>query len=318
MIGGLVLGLLLTSIYPILGLALNAFFGVSALLYFNWYASPVIKFPPLVESHNLIVKDKNSAKKKVVLMAHWDTAPISILYSPSMVGNFRNSLKMNLILIVLAILISVVYLIVPNQIVLWLSWILVVYFIGQLIVASWDFYKFGYSNGASDNATGVGAAVVTAQALWKENLPDLEVELILTGAEEVGMIGAKDYFDKGTWNENTYLINFDTLGAGDLKVFTETGSWGNIVYDNELIKIANDVIATDKSLEHVKLGAWHTADFDSVWFQRAGVASVTLGALDHNGRMPNIHRESDIMDNVDFKPMHDAVKVAVQMVMKLV
>ena len=258
-------------------------------------------------------------KKKIILMAHWDTAPISILYAPSMVGNFRSSLKINILLIVLAFCVSLIYWIFPSTVLVWLSRALVVYFLGQLVVASWDFYKYGYSNGASDNATGVGAAMATAQKLWNENLPNLEIELVLTGAEEVGMIGAKAYYDNriGTWNADTMLINFDTLGAGDLKIITETGSWGNKVYDNELIKIAKEVISSEEGIKHVKLGAWHTADFDSVWFQRAGVPSLTLAALDQNGRMPNIHRETDVLENVNFKPMHDAVEVALAIVKKL-
>jgi hypothetical protein len=319
LIGALVVGLLVSHFYPLFSFLLILFFGIAALRYFNWYSSPVSNLPPQVISQNVIIKDIKKATKKVILMAHWDTAPISILYSPAMVGNFRSSLKINLFLISLTMLIATLNLFFTITIIYWLTIALAIYFTLQLIVASIDFFRFGYSNGASDNATGVAASVETAQVLWALELPSIEIELVLTGAEEVGMIGAKAYYEsiKSTATKDTYLINFDTLGAGDLKVINETGSWGNITYANTLTQAAEKIIEQTPKLNHVKLGAWHTADFDSVWFQRGGIQSVTLAALDQNGRMPNIHRETDVLNNVDYKPMHDAIELAVELVKAL-
>lgn len=311
---GLSAGLICLNFSSILGLIITFLFVTMATLYFNWYASPVTNFPPLVKSHNLVIKDKNASPKtkKLILMAHWDTAPISLLYRPEMVGNFRKSLKMSLILMMVAQFLAISQFLIPNDFLLLVSNILALYFIIQGITATIDFFRLGYSNGASDNATGVAAAIETAQKLWNKNLQNLDIELVITGAEEVGMIGARAYM-KAHYQEftkETYLINFDTLGSGDLKIITQTGSWSTIVYDNELVKTAKEVTTKIPSLQEVKTGAWHTADFDSVWFQRAGIPSVTLAALDKNGRMPNIHRPTDILHNVDLKPMEKAIILA--------
>lgn len=311
---GLSAGLICLNFSSILGLVITFLFVAMAMLYFNWYASPVTNFPPLVKSHNLIIKDTNATPKakKLILMAHWDTAPISLLYRPEMVGNFRKSLKMSLILMMVAQFLAISQFLIPNDFLLLISNILALYFIIQGIMATIDFFRLGYSNGASDNATGVAAAIETAQKLWNKNLQNLDIELVITGAEEVGMIGARAYM-KAHYQEftkETYLINFDTLGNGDLKIITQTGSWSTIVYDNELVKIAKEITAKIASLKEVQTGAWHTADFDSVWFQRAGIPSVTLAALDKNGRMPNIHRPTDILANLDYKPMEKAIILA--------
>ncbi|GAB2640546.1 hypothetical protein GCM10027035_38020 [Emticicia sediminis] len=311
---GLSAGLICLNFSSILGLVITFLFVTMAMLYFNWYASPITNFPPLVKSHNLVIKDKNASPKtkKLILMAHWDTAPISLLYRPEMVGNFRKSLKMSLILMMVAQFLAISQFLIPNDFLLLVSNILALYFIIQGITATIDFFRLGYSNGASDNATGVAAAIETAQKLWNNNLQNLDIELVITGAEEVGMIGARAYM-KAHYQEftkETYLINFDTLGSGDLKIITQTGSWSTIVYDNELVKTAKEITTKIASLQEVKTGAWHTADFDSVWFQRAGIPSVTLAALDKNGRMPNIHRPTDILANVDFKPMEKAIILA--------
>ncbi len=315
LIGGLVLGLLMLNFSPIAGLFLTLIFVTMAMLYFNWYASPVINFPPLVTSHNLIVKPKEreaSKPKKLILMAHWDTAPISILYRPEMVGNFRQSLKISLVLMIIAQFVAISTFLVPNAFILLIGNILAFYFLLQGVVGTIDYFRLGYSNGASDNATGVAAAITTAQQLWTKNLANLEVELVLTGAEEVGMIGARAYMKKHyqEFSKETYLVNFDTLGSGNLKIITQTGSWSNIVYDNHLIQIAKQSVTELTSLKGITTGAWHTADFDSVWFQRAGIPAVTLAALDSNGRMPNIHRPTDILSNVDFVPMEKAIILA--------
>lgn len=319
LIGGLSLGLLFLLSFPFIGVVLTFLFVTMALLYFNWYASPVTSFPPQVTSHNLIIRkpsETQNSKKRVILMAHWDTAPISLLYTPQMVGNFRQSLKMSLILMVLAESVAIIHFFFENQITYWLALGLAVYFIIQGITATIDFFRFGYSNGASDNATGVAAAIETANQIWESGKDKIDIELVITGAEEVGMIGARAYFlaHQKNFTKDDVLINFDTLGNGDLKVIIQTGSWSNIVYENDLVKRMKQIISSKPEFSNITTGAWHTADFDSVWFQRAGIQSVTLAALDKNGRMPNIHRPTDTLENVDFKPMNEAIKLAVETV----
>ncbi len=321
LIGGLVVGLITLNFSTLFGVILTFVFVTMALLYFNWYASPVTSFPPLVTSHNLVVRQKNDLPKakKLILMAHWDTAPISLLYRPEMVGNFQQSLKISLILMVLAECLAIFQFLLPNSISLMGANILALYFILQGIIASIDFFRFGYSNGASDNATGVAAAIETAQKLWSKNLQNLDIELVITGAEEVGMIGARAYM-KAHYQEftkQTFLVNFDTLGSGDLKIITQTGSWSNIVYANDLVTFAKETITQVPDLQGITTGAWHTTDFDSICFQRAGIPNLTLAALDKNGRMPNIHRPTDTLDKVDFAPMEKAIVLAVKIGEKL-
>ena len=318
---GLATGLICLNFSSILGLILTFVFVTMALLYFNWYASPITSLPPLVTSHNLVIKNTSSAPKakKLILMAHWDTAPISLLYRPEMVGNFRKSLRISQILMLLAQFIAISQFLLLNTFLLLVANILAFYFILQGITATIDFVRFGYSNGASDNATGVAAAIETAKKLWSRNLQNIDIELVITGAQEVGMIGARAYMKTHykEFTKETYLINFDTLGSGDLKIITQTGSWSNIIYDNDLIKIAKETAAQTPDLKDIKTGAWHTADFDSVWFQRAGIPSLTLAALDKNGRMPNIHRPTDTLANVNFKPMEMAISLAEKIGIKL-
>ncbi len=134
----------------------------------------------------------NGAEQNLILMAHYDSAPVSLLYLPSMVKNFRSSLRINLFLIVFALIISILEILTKGQpVISWIRLILSAYFILQGVITCFDYLRYGYTNGASDNATGTAAAMVTAQRLWEKPVQGLNVILILTGAEETGMNGSK-------------------------------------------------------------------------------------------------------------------------------
>lgn len=288
---------------------------IDALLYFDWRSpsSGVFEILMGVQSQNIIgnVTSLKSNLPKIILMAHYDTAPVSALYKKQTANSFRNSIRLSMLLMALCVLLSILIYIFPeNQVLFWVKYVFIVYFLLQGILGTIDYFRKGFTNGASDNATGVVAAIATAERL-KNKLKNHEVEVVLTSAEEAGMIGAYHYwkhrFDKKT---TSYLINFDTLGAGELKFITQSGSWTTITYENIVKHTAQKLSETDTRFSNVFAGKWHTADFDTAWFARGGVPCLTLAALDENGLMPRIHRPEDTLDHVDTTPMLQAIDFA--------
>jgi len=296
-----------------------AFCTLSSFLFFDWRSSPLGFLSPSVTSENIIGSMKNKRKKNkekhelpceadpspkhLILMAHYDSAPVSLLYLPSMVKNFRSSLFINLFLIVFALLITLLSVLnIGEPVVSWLRWILAVYFLIQGLITSFDYLRYGYTNGASDNATGTAAAMVTAMRLWENPVPGLKVSVVLTGAEETGMTGSKYYFKinhKRLPFENTFVLNFDSLGKGDLKIITKTGSLSTIVYKNKLVDAAIRTARDDIKFNRVKTASWHTGDFDTIWFARAGIPCLTLTAQDKDAAIPHLHRPEDVIENID-------------------
>jgi Iap family predicted aminopeptidase len=65
------------------------------------------------------------------------------------------------------------------------------------------------------------------------------------------------------------------------------------------VDAALQTAASEPRFDGVKPGVWHTGDFDSLWFARAGIPSLTLSAQDSDGCIPNLHRPTDTIDNVD-------------------
>ena len=311
-IGGLVVGLLSLAWGGIFSVLIVTVAAVNGWLYFDWRPSWLLRLPPLVKSQNIIGRLSHLATHpKLVLMAHYDSAPVSLLYRRQTKDSFRNSIRLSMVLIALAVPVAVLNYYWPNNpYLLIIRILLTIYFVLQAVLGTIDYFRKGFTNGASDNATGVVAAIATAIRL-KDQTPNLTVEVVLTSAEEAGMIGAYYY-----WKEKcqaippAYVINFDTLGNGSLKIITKSGSMTTFRYDNVVTQTAQQIIQTDNRFSNVQTGSWHTADFDSAWFVQNGVPCVTLAALDADGLMPNIHRPEDILDHVDTRPMIQAIELA--------
>lgn len=316
-IGGLLAGL---ALVPVTGVAVGLvwYFGWLAWRYFNWQYSFIVKFPVQHTAHNVIGRwamgGRGENRRKVILMAHYDTAPVSLLYGPKQQANFRVSLIVSLGLMGLAALAaSLEALGVGLPYLTYLRYALMVYFLVQAITSTAGYWLKGYTNGASDNATGVAAALATADRIRQADLPDIDLEVVLTSAEEAGMLGAYYYVQahRREWKRSsTMVINFDTLGAGKLTVVEQTGTVETIRYDNEPTRMARQLLETESFRSRAQVGQWHTADFDSVWFVRNRIPVLALCALDELGRMPRIHQPDDTLDQVDPTTTQTAVDLA--------
>ena len=322
LIGGIVSGLLVTSFSTIpiiswLSVGWVWLFIAMAWLYFNWRYSPVTQFPVQHTSYNVIGRWPAKTAigvQKVILMAHYDTAPVSALYSPKQVDTFRWSLISSLLIMVLAgMLVTVETAVGLSAFWQGAKMATIAYLALQAVLGTVGYIGHGFTNGASDNATGVVAAIATADRLRQLPIPTLEVEVVLTSAEEVGMIGAHNYVrqHKASWHrDQTAIVNFDTLGAGTLAIIEQTGTVEVIRYNNRLTALAKNIAKGPAFLDRVKTGRWHTADFDSVWFVREKLPILALAALDEHGRMPRIHRPEDSSAALDLTPMRSAIDLA--------
>ncbi|MEZ0606922.1 M28 family peptidase [Fibrella sp. WM1] len=329
LIGGLLLGMGLGLsagfLLQQIGLAVSFFFLIQAWRYFNWRPTLISTWPVQHTAFNVVARwprpDAEPVSTHVVLMAHYDTAPVSALYSPKQQRSFRTSLILSLMVMTLGVVLLLVYIVAGRPV--WVSWgvgLVALYLIAQAILGSIGYWTKGYTNGASDNATGVVAAIETADRLQRASqageLPGLLVEVLLPSAEEAGMLGSLAYAQKNRpkWPMNgqqTIVINFDTLGAGKLTIIEQTGTVEVLRYDNALTDLARQLATTPPFRERTQTGRWHTADFDSAWFVRGGnVPTLALCALAPDGSMPRIHRPDDVLSAVDETPMHTAIDFA--------
>ncbi len=310
---GFIVALTLSGFNTIASALIALFFFVASVLYFDWRPSILTKIPPLVDTANFIATNKTkSAKKRIILMAHWDSAPITFPYRPAMLKNFRSSLYTNVGLMLVTVLTCVCPLIITssNHYLSYLQYFLIAYFIVQLFLVYVDFWRFGYSNGANDNATGCAAAFELANYLWKISLTDVEVELCITGAEEVGMLGAKVYLDALQERKKmpTYVINFDTVGCEHLQIITSSRTFTTNSYNSVLMDIASQVAKDQNS--NVRFKPYRTADVDTVSFARAGIPCLSFISENDDGLPAHIHRPEDVVNNLHWETIDHAVDLA--------
>jgi hypothetical protein len=299
----------------------------SAWLFLDYRWTPLMLLPPRGRSENIVATRAREtdggkgAPLRLVVMGHYDSAPCSLLYHPSMVKSFHSSLLVNLGVIALAAaLVVLAALGIGPPALAWARWALAAYFAGQAILTSLDYVRLGHTNGAADNATGAAAAVGTAVRLFEELPERWEVTLLLTGAEEVAMVGS------GAWLRahraeldpaRTFVLNFDNLGAGKLKIVERTGSLTTVRYDNALVSAARETARAEARFSEIAPHAWRTGDFDTLAFARSGIPSLTLCALDDAGLIPHLHRPTDVLSNVDVTLPAHAVDFACATIARL-
>lgn len=289
-------------------LAIVFFWG--AWRYFDWRKSFLTSLPPSINATNLWAA-KGEGPKRLILMAHHDSAPASFAYRPSQVKNFRQSVITGLVIMALCVVWSALQLLGFQN--FWVSLALLVMLAIQMVVATVDFVLYGYTNAANDNGTGVAAVLATARELWADVPSGWSVEVLLTGAEESGMIGAQKWVDahiEELKSQQVYVLNIDTVGAGRLCFVEKTGTLTTLDYENPVVDAARALSSEDERFSDVEAKAHRVADFDSVWFARKSIPVLTLGAYDENGLMPHIHRPEDVLEHVDTNIVRDTVEFA--------
>ncbi|MFZ5608980.1 MAG: M28 family metallopeptidase [Pseudomonadota bacterium] len=298
-----------------------------ALRYFDWRWSWLIALPPWVKGHNLTARlpQHERAPRRLILMAHYDAAPVSFAYRRNQVKRFRETLLLSVAVMALAALVVVMASLGwRHPALLWARYGLGLALLAQALVASIDFWRYGYSPAVNDNASGVAAAMAVAERLWRAAREDAagtwSVELVLTGAEEAGMIGAQRWLDRHRHElspETCFLINIDTVGAGDLKLVARTGTLSTLTYANPLMTMAQALADKEVRFHGVTLATHRVADFDSVWFARAGLPALTLAAYDGDGLMPHIHRPEDRLEAITPQTIDQSIAFATALGLRL-
>jgi cytochrome c biogenesis protein CcdA len=168
------------------------------------------------------------------------------------------------------------------------------------------------SPGAIDNASGVGtvlhlAEILAARSDWRERL---RVIILLTSAEELGLMGATAYVKRHAAQlqaDNALVLNFDGVGiAGELQWVGAASS--------ELVSL----ITTAAREENVSIRRFRFigALFDHVPFAQRGLDAVSLITVGRASR--SVHTARDAIDQLHVSGFDQAGRVALQVIGKLV
>lgn len=299
------------NLMPAIMMLLGSLGFISFFLFMDWRVSPLIWWGAQKTTANLVAS-KGQGKRLFIMMAHLDSAPASFAYRPGQVRNFRTSVYVSTGLISLGVVVPLVVGL-GGAIDIVTRLVIVGLIIGAQVLASIDFWRLGYVPGANDNLSGVSAAVSAASHLWRHMPEDAEVRLVITSAEEAGMLGAQHYWQTHRAElkaHDTYVINIDTVGCENLKYIEKSGGFTAVNYSNVLTETAAVACRANESFGGIGPGIHHVGDFDSVWFARDGINAMTLASYDHLGQMTAIHTPEDTAEKINYGTIDMAAKFA--------
>lgn len=148
----------------------------------------------------------------------------------------------------------------------------------------------GASPGARDNGTGLLAALVVA-----ESVQDPSIGILITGAEEFGLIGSRYFAQRSRERlEGTEIINFDTID--------DQGAWRVVVHDKDAATLAETAVSRLQSppvaVRRHRLPAGILVD--SLPLSNAGAFAITIARLDW-GTLKKIHTTRDNLEGLSLE-----------------
>lgn len=320
----LLAGLLAVLGAPALGLPLAALAMVSA------YGSETGKFdlfnllqrPRL--GANVVGRWNMGGKRRVILMAHYDGTRAGRVFEPHRARRFSAASKewpFHLRSPTLPLNIGVGAVFAANLLALGgpgpLVLVPALYGVvamgfGVLVMADWA--RATPIAAASDNGTGAALLLAVAERLRAECSADLEVWLVATDAEEVGLNGAKAFCHRhrSAFREKpTLLVNVDTVGSGRICRITREGGYILPLGLRYPPEGAEAVAAAARLLGRPPLPAEEApVGTDGQILLRNGLRAVTLLGLTEEGYSEHYHWTTDVPENVDYKVAADAVEWA--------
>ncbi len=162
-----------------------------------------------------------------------------------------------------------------------------------------------WSPAAGDNATGVSVALTLARALAVSPPPNLDVELVLTGAGDGDQTGLRRHLAASRRTRrptNTVVLGIAACARGELRWWSSDSALFPVGYPKRLTELAQRVAAEQPHLAvspHRGRGAT-----PALPARRARIPALALGCLDEQGLVPRSHQTGDEAAAVD-RAAHD-------------
>lgn len=170
--------------------------------------------------------------------------------------------------------------------------------------------------GACDNASGVAAALSVAAALDSEPPKNLDVWVLLTGAEECFAEGMRCWVRahrKELQLDRTFLINLDSVAFGRPAYQLSEGAIVSYPMDRRLVELCEAIADAENG---DRPGAVrHSLISDAQPAQLGGLRSISIrGAEDGVALFPAHHTHADTPERIDETSLTAAVDFALELV----
>lgn len=247
-------------------------------------------------SRNVVatIEPRGPAERTLCLSAHMDTSRSGLIFHPRVVGWMPRWIAANSILVLLQGALEPLSAWRPARRILGL--------VRGALVASLGLLGEREARGvdvpgANDNASGCGVVTALAARLAAEPLQSTRVEVLITGCEEAGTLGAQAYRDsRGT--EGRLFLNFDNVGGpGTVRFLRREGVIAKWNADEGMIAAAQGVADRRPDLRMAPEDDPAGLTYDTSPIHAVGGRALTISVQD--GFIPNLHWPTDVVANVD-------------------
>jgi hypothetical protein len=258
-----------------------------------------------------------SAKKKLILVAHYDSSRSGLSFHPALVGSFRSSFITSAVMMIILLQALIIRYFGGGGALLSLLRIVPTAYMMLPIILLIHREFFGrYVHGASDNASGVAAMLEVAEKLSANPPKDFEVWVLATGCEEVNLVGMGSFIRSHQYEidrETTYFLNLDNLGGGSLRYVIAEGMLKVYPSSPEMI-FAAERVAAGEEFKDVRPHVYTLAGLDALVASSRGYKVLSLMGLDESDGIPNWHWPTDTPENVDFSLADKGAEFALRIV----
>ncbi len=320
---------------PFVGAAIHALVAVSYALESNRRALLIRSLFPSITSQNLLATRpaKGTRRKRIVLIAHADAAYTGVLFHPSILkvataqpppglGFFKKQLGMATttvaVMAVLEALAGAGVWSAPT----WLRGVITIPATLTFLLNLDVVLRNRVVPGAGDNLSGCTGSVELAYRLDGKLPDDVELVIVISGAEEAGTGGAlrlaEQMMKTKEWTPaDTIVLGLDTLSNGTLRVLEEGEFWRLPIAPSLLdaVKAENEA---RPDLLPVTTYVIPTGASDALPFRVRGFTTVTLTCIDPViGAPRHYHWPTDTWRNLDAGELERSIEFAERLILRL-
>lgn len=175
------------------------------------------------------------------------------------------------------------------------------------------------SPGANDNASGVALALDLAERFHRDSPRNLDVWVVLTGAQECGAEGMRSFvrshrdLDPAT----TLVLALDTVGRGDVRFVTAEGPAVSFPMDRRMVELAAAIADADREGDARYRAAplRRATSSDAFGAAARGWRALALTCLEPGADLPEGHHTAaDTPDRLDRDSMSRAGDFAAELI----
>ena len=184
-----------------------------------------------------------------------------------------------------------------------------------LAIVALDWWRSPPVEGAVDNGSGLAVLLGVARAIAAEPLQNAELWVVATGDREPdadGMGAVLFQFGALLDPRNTFFINVDDVGQGNLYVGTSEGRWDRLPYQPFMTGLAERVARAGDFGPVGLVELMGTTDAGPP--TEAGFSAVTVTALVAGRPPPVLHTADDTFAALDWRTVRSALRYVTALV----